>query len=299
MFRSLLHATLVLSLLAGFPLSADAGKSITITPSGGGAVKVAIGTKQQTYYTLSSSGRLRLNVEGPGRLTVMSRIVLSPGASGEKAYGITLREKGGVAGSQKTRSDRSDATLSTGAPLGKLRKLLLRVPPGVHAYEAGLEDAGNASAVVKFQFRAGKPPGSLANLQALSYSRVATAVIKEKLVTYYVSARDRGVQVRVIGPTRLKVSTRLNYDATMKGGQKYGVGVWEGDKRIVLKSLMTSKALAVAYQDWKDVIPGKVAAFTVAVPSGEHRFTFRLEEGMGRTASFRFSIPKKDLKNEN
>jgi hypothetical protein len=279
MIRGLTCGLVVAALLAVMPRFADAGKPVSLAPSGGSAVKVKVGDKEQTYYSITASGRLRLDVDGPGKLTIMSRVVLPGGGASEVEYGLVLREKGSVAGRQTTGSERSDATLTNGGMLGKLRKLSVRVPAGTHSYELALENAGSVSAVVKFVFGSGKDQGSMANLQALSYSRVTTAVVKEKLLTYYVSARDRNVQLRVIGPTRLKVTTRLNYDASMKGAQKYGVGVWEGDKRIALKSLKTSKALAV--------------------PSGEHRYGFRLEEGMGRTVSLRFAIPKKDLKNED
>jgi hypothetical protein len=299
MIRWVTSVLVIAFLLAVMPRYADAGQPVSVAPSGGSAVKVKVGGKEQTYYSLTSSGRLQLKLDGPGKLTIMSRMILPGGGAGEVEYALALREKGSVAGRQTTRSERSDATLSSGGVLGKLRKMSVRVPAGTHTYELALENAGSTSAVVKFLFGAGKGPASMASIQAHSYSRVTTAVVKEKLLTYYVSAKDRDVQLRVIGPTRLKVTTRLNYDASMKGGQKYGVGVWEGDKRIVLKSLKTSKALAVSYQDWKDVVPGKVATFIVPVPSGEHRYGFRLEEGMGRTVSLRFAIPKKDLKNEN
>lgn len=298
MTRWLTGTLVILILLASSPRSADAGKPVSLVPAGGNAVKVTVGKKEQTYYSLVSSGRLRLKVDGPGKLTVMSRVVLPAGGKTGVEYAVALREKGEIAGRQKTSSDRSDAVLSGGGTLGKLRKMPVRVPPGTHTYELSLDNAGGASAVVKVQFEAGKHSVSRVSLQALSYNRVATAVVKEKLLTYYVSTKDRAAHLRVIGPTRLKVTTRLNYDASMKGGQKYGVGVWEGEKRIALKSLKTSKALAVSYQDWKDVVPGKSATFTLAVPSGEHHYAFRLEEGVGRSVSLRFSIPKKDLKNE-
>jgi hypothetical protein len=300
MVRSSIYAMLVLGLLVCSAAPLRAGKTVTLTPSGGSALKVAVGEKEQTYYTLTPSGRLHVKVDGPGKLTVMSRLFLPAGVKGAKAYAVRVMEKGSVLSTQKTETEQSDATVkTTGEKLGKLRKLRVSIPQGSHVLEVGLEEPGNASVAVKLQFDAGKKKkANQVSLQARSYSRVATAVVKEKLLTYYVSAKDRGVQLRVIGPTRLKVTTRLNYDASMKGGQKYGVGVWEGEKRILLKSLVTSKALAAMYQDWKDVVPGKAAIFSMPVSSGEHYYYFKLEEGSGKSLSLRFSIPKKDLKNE-
>lgn len=299
MIKSLCCVVLVLTVLMGLPVPAQAAKTVSVTPTGGTPVKVLVGKKEKSYHTLPSAGRLRLQIEGPGRLTAISRVLVPRGTAGTIPYAVVIREKGNVTARQKTTTGRSDATVQgTGAALGKLRKLVLRVPPGTHVYEVSLEEAGSASAAMKFLFRSGKNPRKMVRLEARSYNRVATAVVKEKLQTCYVSTKDKGVQLSIIGPTRLRVTTRLNYDTKMTGRQKFSIGVWEKDKRIMMKSLVTSKSLGATYQDWKDVVPGKTASFSVPVPSGEHWYTFRLEEGMARSVSMRFSIPKKDLKNE-
>ncbi len=297
MMRTWMRFLLTGALLVTGVLVAGA-KSITLTPAGGSPVKVKVAGKEQTYYTLSSSAPLRVTVDGPGTLTVLSRLMLPAATTGSADYTIVVREKGTAMGSQKTGTAPSDAiVIPAGTAAGKLRKFNVRVPPGSHQIEVVIEGSGSPAAV-KLQLQKGKQKLSRSNLQARSYSRVATAVVKEKLLTYYVAAKDRGVQIRVIGPTRLKVTTRLNYDASMKGGQKYSVSVWEGDRRVQLKSLSTTKALAASYQDWKDVIPGKAVSFMMPVPSGEHYYYYKLEGGGARSISFRFSIPKKDLKNE-
>lgn len=299
MFRSLCCAVLAFAVLTGFPVSLQAAKAVAVAPKGGTPVKVMVGKKEKLYHTFPSAGRLSLEVSGPGSLTVISRVTVSRGSAEPIPYTVVVREKGKTVVRRKSAARLSDATVKgSEMALGKMRKFLLRVPPGTHVYEVSLEEAGGKAAAMKFVFRPGKRPHKMVWLEARSYNRVATAVVKEKLHTCYVSTKDKGVQLRVIGPTRLRITTRLNYDPKMTGRQKFGIGVWEKDKRIVLKSLVASKSLGATYQDWKDVIPGKTATFSVTVPSGEHWYTFRLEEGVARSVSMRFSIPKKHLKNE-
>jgi hypothetical protein len=84
----------------------------------------------------------------------------------------------------------------------------------------------------------------------------------------------------------------------MKGDQKYAVTLSEGGRQIVLKSLATTKSVGIEYQEWRDVVPGKVNAFFVDVPKGEHTYRVALTEGLAHSVSLKFSIPKKDLSNE-
>jgi hypothetical protein len=296
-FHRVVIAACTLALVA-HPLYA--GKSSAITPSGGTAVKVKVGKNEVAYTSVGTSGRLRFTVKGPGRLTVMTRLLYPTKSKGPQRYAVVLREKGSVIKKQETQSDLSTKVTYVGSGIvpAKLRKFRFRVPSGTHTYEVALEKSGVPSVAVRLGFKPGKRPLKRVNLQAIASSRVATAVVREKLLTYYVSDRTKPAQLRVVGPTRLRISARLNFDASMKGRQKFAVGVWEGDKRIALKSLVTSKALAAVYQGWKEIVPGKAETFSVAVPSGEHRYTFKLEGTSARSVSLRFLIPQQDLKNE-
>jgi hypothetical protein len=101
-----------------------------------------------------------------------------------------------------------------------------------------------------------------------------------------------------VGPTRVKVTARLNFDATMKSEQPYNIAVLEGSNRIMKKSLSTTKSLGITYQEWKDVVPGKTDIFYIDVTGGEHTYKFSLEETSAQSVSLKFSIPPKDLNNE-
>ena len=84
----------------------------------------------------------------------------------------------------------------------------------------------------------------------------------------------------------------------MKGSQKYTMTVSEEGKQVLMRPLVTTKALAITYKEWKDVVPGKDGSFFLDVPVGEHHYRFGLGESLGHSVSLKFSIPQKDLKNE-
>lgn len=288
---------LVLTLLARF--SAEAGKAIPIVPVKGKAVKIIVKGKERTYYSITARNPLHIEVDGPGKLVILSRVVFPSLSSVSERYSVIVREDGKELKIHATQSEKSTATLkSAGGNLGRGRKTNVKIPEGMHKYEVSVESTLGNEVLVRLSFIPAKGKKNLVSLEPLSYARVVTAVVKEKLIAYYVSSKEQPVQLRVVGPTRLKIATRLNYDSKMKGGQRYSVGVWENDKRLVSKALATTKSVGVEYKEWKDVSPGKPVSFYLAVPKGEHHYSFRLEAGTAMSVAVKFSIPKSDLDNE-
>ena len=146
--------------------------------------------------------------------------------------------------------------------------------------------------------RSGSVQSSSVSLTPVEYEKVVIAVLKEKPVSYYTCTSNKAVKVRVIGPTKLKVETRLNYETNMKGKQKYHLTIEENGKLISRPALESIKSLTVTYQDLKTVVPGESRVFYLDIPTGQHTYSFKLGESIANSVSLRFSIPKKDLNNE-
>ncbi len=277
----------------------SAGKSISVIPLNGKSVPVLINGKEKTYYLLAKNNSIKVQIDGPGTLYIRTRLSLLKNSAEQEKYSVKVMEGNKEIKTYSTLAEKSSATLkTTGSTLGKKRKFSVKVPDGTHTYEFILDKTSSKEAAVKFSYTAPKGKRKLVTLEPLAYDRVVTAIVKEKLISYYVSSKKHNVQFHVVGPTRVKISTRLNYDATMKGGQKYTIVIIENGKTIVRKPFSTSKSVGVIYKEWKDVVPGKAISFFLDVPAGEHNYKFNVEETMASTVSLKFSIPKKDLNNE-
>lgn len=276
-----------------------AGRRVPIFPLQGTNVSILVNGKEKTYSLLSAKAPLWIEVDGPGKLFVVSRLVFPGTGPSTMRYSISVFDGKNIVKTHSAQTEKSDATMKASSAIpGKSRKGSMDVPEGSHKYELRLENAEASEAAVKLYFAPVRGTAKEVTIEALSYDKVVTALVGEKLITYYVSSDKHKVQVRVVGPTRMKVSLRLNYDEGMKGGQKYAVRVWEGSKQILLKALTTTKALGVSYKEWKDVVPGKVNYFYVDIPVGEHVYKLDLQESVARTVSLKFSLPQKDLDNE-
>ena len=278
-----------------------AGKNVPIAPINGTVISVTVKGDEKNYYALPKAKPLRIKVDGPASLETLTRLSMPKGNASMEKYSIKVTEGTQLVKLYSTSTERSDASYKNSHYVpGKSRKFTIDVPNGTHTYVYQLDDCNADEAAVRFSIRSkGGTPGTRGSaLEPLSYDKVVTAIVSENLITYYVSSKEKYVNLRVIGPTRLQIISRLNFEPAMKGEQSYLLSIWEGNDKVLMKPLSTTKSLGINYEEWKDVVPGKVDKIYLDVPKGEHMYKFRLEETVAHSVSLKFSIPKKDLGNE-
>jgi len=298
-YRSaLLVAASILVTASAFAAGASRTGDILITPEGQRSVALSIAGKSVRYYRLPSAAELKMIVEGSGDLRVLSRLELAGGAQGAQAYTLEIAEGGRVLKLASAQSDGSDATVkATNAPAGRSRKVVVHLRPGHHELTFRLKGTSAPGVFLRVLFHPAGTTAGLTPITPLSYERVATAVVQESLISYFVAGTDQQVKVRLVGPLTLRVDSRLNFDPKMTGDQKYAVAASLDDKPLKAFDLLTSRSQDVVYKDWKEEVPGKRQTFSLDVPAGEHVLSFLLKGGMGRSVSLRFEIPTESLKN--
>jgi len=290
---------LPLFLLSTHPVEAGQKRYVVIRPENQKGEVLSIQGRERTYYQLGKSKEIEITLEGPGKLKVLSRLNFPPNVTGVQKYTLEIKEGGKVVKSYSTTTEKSGA-LSRDQKFvpGKSRKFTLNVPRGAHSYGFYLKEASLPGVSLKFLYDSYGDSGKLASLTPVSYFRVTSASIKEKPISYFVATTEVAVRLRVIGPTKLRIVSRLNYDARMKGEQKYAILASENGRLILTKPFLTSKSLGVEYKDWKEVVPGKSRTSYLPVPAGEHIYAFKLGESIAKSVSLRFSIPDENLTNK-
>jgi len=278
-------------------LRAGGRKTVRLVPTDGRAVTLLVGDKKSEYYLLGNKAPIRLQVDGPGKLTVTSRLKLPAGETGSRRYSVRAKEGNNTVKMHTTQTEKSSAVFSSsGEPAGKSRKFTIKIPEGSFTYAFYLEDT-EGDAALRFTFQGSKRTGKRVTIEPLSYDRVVTATVNEKLLAYYVSSDKHRVKLRVVGPTKVRVTTRLNFTEKMKGSQKFSVVVSEKGAVVLARPLQTTKSVGLSYREWKEVVPGKAMSFSFDVPGGEHVYTFGLDQTLASAVSLRFFIPKDDLSN--
>ncbi len=298
--KALCGALVLASLFSLLIVSAEAGQRnhAVIRPANAKAVVLSVEGRELIYYQLDKSRTIKVTVTGPGKLIILSRLGFPPGVSGPQEYSLEIREGGNLIKSYSTSTDRSKASLRDSKVVpGKSRRSSLNAPLGRHTFSMTPKQPAMADVYLRFLYERNAGSGKRVFLTPLSYSRIASTLIRETPISYFVATPEHGVTLRVVGPTKLRVVSRLNYDAKMDGDQKYAVLVEENGKPLLTKPLLTSKSLGVDYRDWKEVVPGKGQIFSVEVPAGEHTYVFKPGESIAQSVSLRFSIPGKDVPN--
>ncbi len=294
----LIGFSLILFILSPLALAKRQGW-ITVEPTPGNKISLEVSGKESEYFILEKNNSLELKVNGPTNLRVISRLNFPPGVSGSAQYGLEIKENNHLVKSYSTTSEPSSAVYKSrpGIP-GKSRKFTFEVPQGSHRYI--IQPIKVSSEVhLRFLIQSAQAKSGWSSITPTQYDQVVIAILKEKPWSYYTCTSRKPVQVKVIGPTRLRVVTRLNYESNMKGQQKYQLLVEENGKTINRQGLETTKSLTVSYQNLKTVVPGKSKTFFLEVSGGQHTYNFRLAEGLANSVSLRFSIPEKDLNNED
>ena len=256
-----------------------------------------IGGKERTYYHFTADEPLTFSVEGPTRVKVLTRVRM-PNDRETAEYGVSISRDGvHIETVEKDAYPKESAfyvAFSSFRP-GVIRRIYIDVPTGRHGYE--LRAVGVYSVDVRL-FESAESKPSLVSIAPRDYGSVETLYYRDKELTYYLMTKDESVVLDVIGPTSIKVNTRLLYDATMLGEQTYIVGVREPGVPENLYRIDAEPSETVVCRDRDDVIPGALRHFMLEVPKGAHTYEFRLVDTTAGGLAVKFYIPRGDLTNE-
>jgi len=299
------HISAILALTVAFslPLVAAPRKWTVVTPKSAQPVAIESKKSKQEYFSLTEKTPLTVKVTGPGFIRFVTRTIL-PAKKKEGIYGLVVLKDG-----QDRKLVSRTTTYSTskvvGAPsvrLGKPKTVTLKVPAGEHEYQVALPPDAKHDAFVRFKFSektvkkaSVSKVGYIAYLPRKFTEEVRIQVKEQEYICYRASA-DKPVEVEVIGPTKLKVISRLEFDHTMRGEKPYRVQISEESKIIQTSPFNGKISGTAAYSASSDKVLGRGDSFFLDVPAGKHRYLVNTPD-KGSSILLRFFCPQKDLGN--
>jgi hypothetical protein len=264
-------------------------------------VAVTVEGAARGYYRLDRVAPLEIPVTGPARLQVITRAEIAPGREGASYRvwgdldGTRLREERtgsaparkasiAVAGRVVCRS----RTFSWEIPAGDHRlRIFGDVPPaGARGGNGGVVLARLRMSVLE------SGPLPMVSLTPVDAFRSVTLAEGETLIPYYTITPAKPVRVRVVGPTDLELTARLDFDSTMRGEQSYRVQVWGAGRRLRQFDWRTTKASTASYTDLRDRVASKMSRATFPVGEGTHELLVHLVEPKQGSAEIRIRIPQ-------
>lgn len=267
---------------------------------GVGAVVVEVNSRSRVYFPVTAAAPLRLSLAGPARLRVVSRAEIPAGSSGAVSYSVRVESDGKRIGEVTTASSPAPGAKrkdGRGA-LCKSRTLLVEIPAGTHRVTIRAE--GTASVLARLLVASPNRPreAKMISLTPVDARGSVTVVEGEKMIPYYTTRAGSPVRFRVIGPTKVELSSRLDFDATMRGSQRYRLALRVTGAADREESFTTTKALGATYAEVKDRLPSKLDRVVVAVAEGSHEVVVELLGPKSGAAQVHLRIPEPSVGNE-
>lgn len=263
-------------------------------------VTTLISEKTRYYYSLSTVKPSTINLKGPGKLRVMTRGRFIPDEGKKIAYSILYSVDGGehkrIKFNGVIRSEKAIYLKSSlGAP-GLLEDFEIELGRGNHTIEFYLEENDIPVASRYLFIPARQKKQDWLAFSPMLPSEPVDLITRESTVNYYRFSNENPLKVEIVGPTQLRVLTRIENHYQMKGRIHYRIQVKEKGEVINTYQLSSRRSEITMYKDDNELIPGKACEFVIDVPRGKHSYEiFTLDEDKN-TLLGRFLFPKKDVK---
>jgi hypothetical protein len=271
---------------------------------------VQVEGKDRAYWKLAAGSELSATVNGPAVLRVTGR---SPWKSKFKDKPVTLAwsldgKPGGTLSHPVKRSatvrlhpPKDDANIANPAKWPRLSGSFtdeIRIPFGTHKVALSVQEAPGDHVLLRLTRKAINPvpKGGTIDLLPTGHSRTRDVVVKDSRSTYQVLASGEDLSLDVTGPTMVKVISRLDWNTSMAGRQKYQLKVYEDGTLKSTWVLRGSHSGQAVYAGKDDSTPARGELVYIEVPAGRHSYKVKFQDS-GREVNLRFLMPREALRN--
>lgn len=256
-------------------------------------VVVLVKDRARHYFRITPQSPLVVPIEGPARLRVVSRAELPSGDPRSVSYRLRALEGSTVLHEQRTESSTAPHVRLTGAraAIGKSRRMVIDVPSGRH--EVTLTVEGVPAVVVRL--KRGTPMAGredMVTLTPIDAARSVTVTEGQKTIPYHTTYAGKPVRLRVVGPSRLDLTLRLDFDATMRGAHAYRVAVTDNGRSLRELAFRTTKSTTASFTNQPDRIPSKFDQARIEIPPGPHDLAIELIQPRNGAAEVHARIPQ-------
>lgn len=271
-----------------------------LRPSPAREMTLTLDTKTSLYYRLDAEQPAVVSAKGPSTLKLIVRAIPSAAHADTIPFKVAVTEGGHPVAEIDTRTSPSRYTWQNSSEAcSESRSVSIPVPTGVHEYRVRFESPAAGAAAVRYVLRAAKTGSPQSQLYPAAHEEAVTVLVREKPLDYFLASSRNPVTVRVVGPTTLRVVSRLVYRNRDKGRQLYTLLAKCDGKVLPDWTFETEKSLlaeCVQYADWN---LGRSQTTMMPVPKGIHEYSFQLSGDRAPAVALRFSIPREDLRNGN
>lgn len=261
--------------------------------------KIRISEKVRTYYELSPDKATMVAHSGPGIIRVVTRGTV-PEQSEKISYTIRYVVDGGE--EQHFMAEDVGRYINAAYPNGKtgvpghLEDFSIELGPGEHSIELFL-DSDDVDVAARFKFI----PIKEKKVKWISFcpeqpSEPVDLVSGETIYNYYRFSESAPLKIKIIGPTTLRIFTRVENRYDMRGRVHYRLQINENGRVINTYQVSSTPSEVTHYKDEKSLVPGKAQIIFIDVPEGEHNYEIVPLDKDKNHVLGRVLIPRKDVR---
>ncbi len=291
---------LSLTLLAGGASQASAQTTWVAARDLKGAANICldIDGNRIEYAALGPRDGVRCTLQGPRRLKLTSRYVFAA-TDGERVPYTLVVELEGQEVLRKRFTGQEQAAVAPcrgDLRIGQLRRAYVDLPDGSHTVTVRAESDGDGKVAVRLfrQVRRQREtwvafaPERFAGVRHLQFESGNQSV-------YYQFTAEQPLQLTVIGPTTLRLSTRLDFDHTMNGGQVYALQVSIGGELWRTFHFDCIALTSALYVERPDILPGVRKNLRIPIPRGRHTVEVHCLRPDGCSVATMIHLPKRHV----
>ncbi|KPJ52102.1 hypothetical protein AMJ39_08630 [candidate division TA06 bacterium DG_24] len=289
-------AVIALSMvLVGSTGARSAGKEEwrEVFPAEGEKVDVVIDEARRAYALLAPGKNAQVDVEGPARLRVRTRLLLGNNRKETYRYSVAVNGDDGVGERVfplRCEVSRKANLVGTGGPrIGQAESFAFEVPAGQHRYRFSAQDPPGAKIAVRFYRRPQPQELTWETIVPVNHAGECDLVPRTRLTRYYALPQNETLRLRVGGPARLRIWSRLSFNESMMGDVPYSIQIVRDGTEAQVIALIGRKSTKSIYVERTDLIPAKAEILEFDVPEGSHEYRLRLTATSAPRVTLRFS----------
>ncbi len=261
---------------------------------------IYISGKSREYFALDMVKENLLQVSGPGKLKLITRARFTSEKQQEVDFSVFYR----IDGTNKIETKAKKVTKaqnskyknpSSGLP-GQDFVITLDLTEGEHTIQVW---GGNGKIKVdaRYIFTPSKQKKTnWVSMTPLVPNEPVNIISGEQIVDYFRFSESKPLKVKITGPTKLKVLTRVENHYNMKGTIFYRLKVNEDGKLKNTFQLNSVRSETAVYQKERKKVPGRAKEIVIEVPSGTHNYEIIPLDKDKATLLGKVFFPKKDIK---
>lgn len=295
----LLIALATASLALPQTLSAQTASWVSVKDlKGASSLCLEVSGNQVNYTVLGPGDAAHATVQGPRRLKLIYRYLFAPQDGDRVPFTVFVEIDGReVLRKRFTGLPHEQVALCGGDQrVGQLRRAYVDLPAGRHeiTLRAESEGGGKVAARLFRQVRRQREswvtfaPESYGELRHLQFDSGNQSV-------YYQFTAKQPLRLAIIGPTSLRLSTRLDFDHTMNGTQQYSLRVMLDGEHWRTFHFDCIALTSANYVERPDILPGVRKNLRVQIPAGRHTVEVFCLRPDNCSVAAMVHIPKRDV----